>query len=695
MDVHKNTNPASGVNIEALMKRGSMALEDGDWAKADEFFEAVLNLDAEYADAYIGKALAQEQVVNLDALAHKRISMGMTCDPVRHEIAVDRAHIDRMVSGSVVPGYLNDDDILEKYDSFDRGYASCFPVRERQRQAEEAFWNQHKLLNRAAQFARGASAGALAMTKAIVMAQFDHWIEAARRNDAQSKAKAEAHYQIFLAETDAWAAAQKTAAEAHRESVYQDWVRVAREETDISKLATAEETLLAMGGYGDSVAEAERCRQRIEKLSGQEDADNGTAEVEQPADKRTKPQKTKKGKLTIALLTVVAVAATVLLVTKVIIPAAKYARAEQYLEDGQYYQAIAAFGELGDYRNSLERAWEIEQMVRQAEEERIAQENAAAYEAAEELLQAGDYQAAIEAFEALGDYSDSQQRAQEIHKVVLRIRNGQRTLATGFDYSVGLKSDGTVVAVGKNEYGQCDVSDWTDIIAVSVGDYHTVGLKPNGTVVSVGNNEYGQCDVSDWTDIIAIGAGDYHTVGLKSDGTVVSVGNNDVDQCDVSVWTDIIAVSAGRYHTVGLKSDGTVVAVGNNGFGQCDVSDWTDIVEVSAGGRHTVGLKTDGTVVAVGRNDDGQCDVSDWTGIVEVSAGGWHTIGLKSDGTVVAVGNHDDDQCDVSDWTGIIAVSTGSLHTVGLKSNGTLVAKGWNVYGQCDVSDWTDIRIPE
>ena len=28
---------------------------------------------------------------------------------------------------------------------------------------------------------------------------------------------------------------------------------------------------------------------------------------------------------------------------------------------------------------------------------------------------------------------------------------------------VGLKSDGTVVAAGDNEDGQCDVSDWTNI----------------------------------------------------------------------------------------------------------------------------------------------------------------------------------------------------------------------------------------
>ena len=33
----------------------------------------------------------------------------------------------------------------------------------------------------------------------------------------------------------------------------------------------------------------------------------------------------------------------------------------------------------------------------------------------------------------------------------------------GYDYIVGLRADGTVVAAGKNDNGQCDVSGWTNI----------------------------------------------------------------------------------------------------------------------------------------------------------------------------------------------------------------------------------------
>jgi alpha-tubulin suppressor-like RCC1 family protein len=147
---------------------------------------------------------------------------------------------------------------------------------------------------------------------------------------------------------------------------------------------------------------------------------------------------------------------------------------------------------------------------------------------------------------------------------------------------------------------------------VAAGGFHTVGLKSDGTVVAVGFNTYAQCDVGNWTDIVQVAAGWGHTVGLRSDGTVVAVGHNGFGQCNVDGWTDIIQVTAKVWHTVGLRSDGTVVAVGDNNDGQCNVAGWTDIVQVAAGSLHTLGLKCDGTVVAVGDDSFGQCEVTSW-----------------------------------------------------------------------------------
>jgi len=266
-------------------------------------------------------------------------------------------------------------------------------------------------------------------------------------------------------------------------------------------------------------------------------------------------------------------------------------------------------------------------------------------------------------------------------------------IATGWAHTVAVKSDGSVMAVGDNDWGQCDVSDWRDINQVAAGYYHTVGLKSDGTVVAMGWNDHGQCDVGDWTNINQIDAGYYHTVGLKSDGTVVAVGLNDYGQCDVGNWTEIIQIAVGGVHTVGLKSDGTVVALGDNAYGRCEVDDWEHIVQVAAGGHHTVGLKSDGTVVTVGRNDNGQCDVGSWSDVTLVAAGGYHTVGGRLNGNVVAVGSNDFGQCDIGDWMDIGQVAAGGHHTVGLKSDGTAVAVGWNDYGQCDVGSWADIIL--
>ena len=48
-----------------------------------------------------------------------------------------------------------------------------------------------------------------------------------------------------------------------------------------------------------------------------------------------------------------------------------------------------------------------------------------------------------------------------------------------------------MAAVGWNKYGQCNVSEWGDIVAVAAGCAYTIGLKSDGTVVAVSDNEYG------------------------------------------------------------------------------------------------------------------------------------------------------------------------------------------------------------
>ena len=262
-------------------------------------------------------------------------------------------------------------------------------------------------------------------------------------------------------------------------------------------------------------------------------------------------------------------------------------------------------------------------------------------------------------------------------------------IAAGSGHTIGLKRDGTVMSVGDNTYGQCDVGMWKNIVALSAGDLHSVGLRNDGTVVTAGSNDFYQCEVGEWHDIVDIAAGGHYTVGVMSDGRVVATGVNMFGQCDVSGWNGIRSVAAGYWHTVGVTDAGNVVAVGYNEYGQCDVGGWSNIVQLSAGRSHTVGLRADGTVVATGDNEFGQCDVSGWTDIIAVKAGVAYTIGLKSDGTLVAAGyDGEDGRCAVTDWSGVKAISVGGYHTIGVMDDGSLTATGWGNNGACDITGW-------
>ena len=354
----------------------------------------------------------------------------------------------------------------------------------------------------------------------------------------------------------------------------------------------------------------------------------------------------------------------------------KYNDAIALMDGGKYMEAIAVFDEMDGYKNSAEFIAECY------------------YRHAIDLKDKKQMFEAAIAFGKLAGYKDARERSFELwNEVAVR-----ETLCAGNAHTVALKNDGTVVAIGKNDKGQCNVGSWKDIVAISAGRGHTVGLKADGTVVATGYDEGGRLNVGAWKDIVAISARGTHTVGLKCDGTVVVAGYNGDGRCNVEDWTDIIAIDAGTYHTVGLKSDGTVIAVGNNDKYQCEVEDWTNIVAVSGGESFTTGLRTDGTVVVTRNNaqyaDNGKRNVGNWKNIVRVCAGSGYNLALQNNGKVVSAGKINQDMSGTEKWNNIVAVSVNMFHAVGLRADGTVVATGNNNEGQCNVSAWTNIKLP-
>jgi alpha-tubulin suppressor-like RCC1 family protein len=183
-------------------------------------------------------------------------------------------------------------------------------------------------------------------------------------------------------------------------------------------------------------------------------------------------------------------------------------------------------------------------------------------------------------------------------------------IAIGYYHTVALKSDGTLWACGRNNFGQLGdgtstdrhtfvsimpaVSDWS---GVATGYYHSIAVRQNGTLWGWGRNNYGQIGDSTTTnknvptqealgdtDWETVASGYNHSLALKNDGSLWGWGYNNYAMIgdgtrtsrstptqEASSATDWVALDGGNYHSLALKSDGTLWGWGYNNYGQLTI----------------------------------------------------------------------------------------------------------------------------
>ena len=88
--------------------------------------------------------------------------------------------------------------------------------------------------------------------------------------------------------------------------------------------------------------------------------------------------------------------------------------------------------------------------------------------------------------------------------------------------------EGSIVGWGANVVG-ADLS--TPFVAIADGgnEYsgHHLGLRPDGTIMAWGRNEWGQCDVpAPNGDFVGVAAGGDNSYGLRADGTTAAWGES-------------------------------------------------------------------------------------------------------------------------------------------------------------------------
>lgn len=246
--------------------------------------------------------------------------------------------------------------------------------------------------------------------------------------------------------------------------------------------------------------------------------------------------KTQKKKAVLSKIKIGSIVATWLLVCTLvfilidsfIVPSYRYSKATNYYNSSDFESAAILFDKLDDFKDSKNKLIECE------------------YQLAKQYIENGEYEEALEILTIWSNYKDSKDLRLTAQLGILKgdipnhISKYSNSISAGGNTSVlRILNNKKVVGISNNPYGQENVSDWENIISISVGDQHAIGLKNDGSVISVGHNVDGCCDVSSWNSIKTIAAGKNHSLGLKNDGTVIATiftGSSDdyLGQCDVS-----------------------------------------------------------------------------------------------------------------------------------------------------------------
>jgi len=381
---------------------------------------------------------------------------------------------------------------------------------------------------------------------------------------------------------------------------------------------------------------------------------------------------------------------------------------------------------------------------------------------------AGSYTVTVQAIGDDINYSDGPVSAvsEANEKEDMNLEMQFQPLAAGFSHSLVVR-DGKVWFMGSARFASSNVpmeiAGLTDVAAVAAGDNFSVALKTDGTVWTWGENYAGQLgkgdtvdaanpiEVNGLTDVKAIALGTDHVVALKGDGTVWTWGDNSAGQLGQGEYeskstvplqvknsdgnghlTDILMVAAGSYHSIALKSDGTVWSWGDNSTLQLGIGDnidhnlpvqvsnetgdsfLTEVDFIAAGTYHNAAI-IDGAVWTWGNNWYGQLGDGTTTskarpvpvvGIEDIdkpiksvaigSVYSGHTLAITNMGKVLAWGDNSYGQLgdgtiiqritpvtiNLTSITAIAAGGENDAHSLAIKSDASVWGWGWNGSGQ-------------
>ena len=311
-------------------------------------------------------------------------------------------------------------------------------------------------------------------------------------------------------------------------------------------------------------------------------------------------------------------------------------------------------------------------------------------------------------------------------------------VATGYQHTVVLKSDGSVWATGSNGYGQLGVgktsselaktatfmpciddtgAEIKDAIDIACGNNHTAVIRSGGQLWQCGFNSSGQLGTGESgtnvkstkfvqsqdasgaiTDAEAVSCGGNHTAVIRAGGALWQCGlNNDGElgtgnTTDVSKFvqsqdasgaiSDAEAVACGSFHTAVIRSGGALWQCGNNAYGQLGTGESGTNVKSTkfVQSQGASGAIADATAVACGQVH---------TAVIRAGGALWQCgrnnngqLGTGESGNSANKSEFVQSQDASGAITDAEAVSCGRNHTAVIRQGGALWQCGSNSSGE-------------
>lgn len=430
--------------IESLMQRAYLFMEDGDFQNADEYLNRVLDIDPNYAPAYAARTCTalrfrRERELekatflysdNPDWKKALRFADEKQKEIYEHyeQETVERVKrqirdytYDCAIELAVIPALSeNPAESLKRY------MASCAETDPKKRCNGRRRANHEE--NEAAFLKAVSDNEPGKITEEAYKAAADMF-------EINVKAGGENGDTVF---SERAKQCRVLAEQARQKKMYinaSDHLKTGKQSRDVRGLLETAKVFKSIPDYKDALQKEEECRKeaaaireedyqkaleavksagaesrkwqealnllKAENLNGYRDVEELRKQAEEKyqqtlaKEERLKKQQTKK-KAIIAGVTASVAIICIGIYTTVISPLLEYKGAEKLLAAGEYDAAVEAFTALGDYSDAADRILEVK------------------YKEAESLLDTEGYVKAMEAFAALGEYSEAAERLKEI-----------------------------------------------------------------------------------------------------------------------------------------------------------------------------------------------------------------------------------------------------------------------------------------